>query len=238
MARIITSEIRQSNVFMVRTGHQVTLQAVGLQGTDHVIVEILGLDRGAPRGTFCCPNPTKPSEIISVTPLRCRNGARVILTKEFPTATLSSPQETPLRARVIADVTAVVTVDAEETEGVGCDTCACVEPYCASYPLPGGGYGYINGDFKDPEATVDVNACQGSGPTAWIFPTARFGATAPQYDCAGTLIGYARNASHCAIELSSVIPCAAKVDADHSVTSTTDEAATATATGPAVPIVT
>lgn len=219
MPRIITSEVRVSNVFYIRTGKQLTLQAVGLQGDDYVIVEVLGLDRARlpAQGNFCCDSKVPPSEIISITPLRCRNGARVILTRHFPFATLTSPQNTPLRARVVADVTAVITVDAEETEGSGCDVCACVEPYCASYPMPGGGYGFVDGDMKDPEATVDVQACDGQGPVAWIFPTARPGATAPQYDCTGALIGYAENRSECSIATSEAVPCVAKTTQDRSV---------------------
>lgn len=218
ISRIVTADRTISDVFTIESGRQVTLHAIGLQGDDHVIIEILGLSRAGPGGTFCCPNPAGPAEVTEALPLRCRNGARVILTANFPTVTLDTPQEVPLRARVIADISASITVDTVDTENTGgCDTCPCIEPYCPSYPLPGGGYGFVDGDMRDPEATVDVQACNGQGPVAWIFPTPRPNATTPQYSCSGAIVGYGANRSHCSMETNEQVPCVAKTTVDHSV---------------------
>ena len=85
--------------------------------------------------------------------------------------------------------------------------------YCASQPLLGGGFGYHISDPKDPAATVEIAPCPGdtSGtPTIWVYPTASAGATAPQYDCNGVLIGYGRNTSNCAIQC----PCPENIKGD------------------------
>ena len=85
--------------------------------------------------------------------------------------------------------------------------------YCASQPLLGGGFGYHISDPKDPAATVEIAPCRGdtSGtPTIWVYPTASAGATAPQYDCNGVLIGYGRNTSNCAIQC----PCPENIKGD------------------------
>ena len=85
--------------------------------------------------------------------------------------------------------------------------------YCASQPLLGGGFGYHISDPKDPAATVEIAPCPGdtSGtPSIWVYPAASAGATAPQYDCNGVLIGYGRNTSNCAIQC----PCPENIKGD------------------------
>jgi hypothetical protein len=208
MSEIISTDLRVSKPFDIKPGRQITIRALGLQDCDQVIVEVLSLTRAGPGGNWCCYTGPAQAEIFDAVPLRCRNGARVILTKAFPWATLDAPQQVPLRARVIADDLAQISVEMEETESVGCDICACVEPYSASYPLPNGGFGYMDGDFKDCEATVAVNPCNGDGPEVWIYPTPRPNATAPVYDCDGNVVGYAPNQSQSAIQVVPTIPCA------------------------------
>lgn len=208
MPTIITPDVRESQPFEITPGRQITLHAIGMQECDQVIVEVLGLTRAGPGGNWCCYNGPHQADITEAVPLRCRNGARVILTHAFPWATLNAPQSLPLRARVIADDLAQISVELEETESQpGCEICPCEEPYCASYPLPQGGFGFIEGDLRDCEATVDVAPCAGNGPVAWVYPTPRPGATAPVYDCAGNIVGYARNQSDCAIDTIPTVPC-------------------------------
>jgi hypothetical protein len=205
---IINPAIRQSPAFQIDPGKQITLHATGLQDCDQVIVEVLALTRAGPTGDWCCNTSVGPTEVTEAVPLRCRNGARVVLTKAFPWATLDSPQLLPLRVRVIADDLAQITVSKEETTSTGCGACACVEPYSASYPLPAGGFGFMDGDLKDCEATVAVNPCDGNGPEVWVYPTPRPLATAPVYNCGGEVLGYAPNQSQTAIAQHPTVPCA------------------------------
>lgn len=204
--QIVSSEQTVSEPFSIPSGKQITLMAYGLEDGDQVIVEILGTTRSAPSsGDFCCPGPVSLPEISTVAPMRCRNGARVMMTKDHPWVVLDGPQELLMRAKVITtDITATITVDKVESASTGCMTCACEEPYCPSYPMIDGGFGFIAGDMKDPEATVVLAPCPGDTitPTIYLFPTPRPGATAAQKDCDGNLIGYASNSSNCAIAMS------------------------------------
>lgn len=204
MTTIVKPGNALSQPFFIRPGKQVTIHAVGLQGCDKVEVDILDIEKaGDPKG-WCCVTEYGV-DITSTTPLRCRNGARVILTATHPFATLSTPQEIPLRVRVVSDDLADVSVYSYETAATGLDVCPCVEPYSASYPLVHGGFGFMAGDEKDCDATVEVTPCLG-GPSLWVYPTARIGATAPVYDGAGTVVGYAPNQSQTAIAAPATLP--------------------------------
>lgn len=208
MPTIITPDIRQSKPFDVKPGKQITLHATGMQPGDQVFVDLLAFTRAGPAADWCCQTGPYQAGITEAVPLRCRNGARVVLTSDFPWVTLNAPQSVPLRARVVADDLAQITVNSEEsTAASGCDTCPCTEPYCASYPLSAGGFAFAAGDLRDPEATVAVNPCGGTGPEVFVFPTPRPFATAPVLDCNGVVVGYASNQSHCAIQTGSAVPC-------------------------------
>lgn len=209
--QIVSSEQTLSDPFEIPSGKQVTLISYGLEEGDQVIVEIVSTTRALPSsGDVCCPGPVGLPEISTVTPMRCRNGARIVMTKEHPWAVLDGPQGIQLRARVItSDLAATITVDKIETSGGGCMACSCEEPYCASYPMTDGGFGFIAGDMKDPEATVLLEPCPDDliTPPVYLFPTPRPGATAPQKDCEGNLVGYAMNRSNCAIVLNNSGNC-------------------------------
>lgn len=69
--------------------------------------------------------------------------------------------------------------------------------YDASYPLPGYGFMYQPGDAVDPEATVEMNECNGT-VMGWLYPTPRVGATVAVRNCQGEILGYARNRSETA----------------------------------------
>lgn len=209
MTQIIAPDQELSSVFEVTPGNQLTLLAAGLQGTDSVVVEIVTMTSGMPAGNSCCPGQVTLPDVVAAVPLRCANGARIILTEAFPFAVISGPVKVPLRARVIAgDPSATVTVDLSEYPAAGGCCGDCREPYSASYPLDGGGYGFIAGDLVDPEATVEAAPCGGTGPTLYLYPTPRPGASAPQYDCAGTLVGYGMNTSTSAMIVPTRVPCA------------------------------
>ena len=85
----------------------------------------------------------------------------------------------------------------------------------------------MDGDLKDCDATVEVAPCSGAGPSVWVYPTPRPGATAPVYTCDGTIVGYAPNQSRTAITVSPTVPCATVTDteAGRNTQSTPDEPA-------------
>lgn len=209
--QILAADQTESLLFKIDAGKQITLIANGLASGDQVVVEIVDTTRGLPAtGDLCCPGPVSLPEIAGITPLRCRNGARVMMTAEHPWVVLDGPQEIYMRVRAVtSDLSAAITVDKVDTDAGGCMNCACEEPYCASYPLIDGGFGFIAGDIKDPEATVALAPCTGDvvTPTVYLFPTPRPGATAAQKDCDGAVIGYGMNRSNCAIVLNSVGNC-------------------------------
>lgn len=209
--QIVSTEQTVSEPFEISNGKQATLVAYGLEDGDQVVVEIVNTTRALPAtGDVCCPGTVGLPEISSVALLRCRNGARIVMTKDHPWAVLDAPQGLQLRVRVITtDLAATITVDKVESASNGCMSCACEEPYCASYPMTDGGFGFIAGDMKDPEATIALTPCPGDlvSPTVYLFPTPRPGATAAQRACDGTLIGYAMNQSNCGIILNTVGNC-------------------------------
>lgn len=71
--------------------------------------------------------------------------------------------------------------------------------YCASWPLPDGGYLYRTVDSIDPAASVPLNDCNNQ-PVLYGYPTSGAGHTIPVHDSAGAVIAYANNNSTCAID--------------------------------------
>ena len=65
------------------------------------------------------------------------------------------------------------------------------------------GFAYRDGDSKDPAATVQVLACDGT-TVGYAYPTARLGATVP-YEQNNVVIGFLKNRSECAPEASTVV---------------------------------
>lgn len=200
---IINSEARVSAPFVIEKGQQYTLFASGLANDDQVIIEVVTSTTAGPGGDFCCPGPVALPEVVGATPLVCRNGTVVKMTAKLPWVILGAPQGVQLRARVVTpDSDAVISVQKVASDSEGCMTCACdeaeVDKICASYPMFGGGFGFVAGDVTDPEATVVMTACDGKAPTVKLYPTPRPGANTPQYDCDGAVIGYAVNKSNCA----------------------------------------
>jgi hypothetical protein len=189
---IITSDTPQtSEPFSIVVGGQVQLHAYGLQASDRVLIEIVDATRSGPT-TECCPGQVALPEVSSAKVLRCRNGARAILTTEYPTLTLDSPQDVQLRARVEADDLAIVRVSLLESDASDCSTCHCVEPYAASYPLDPRGFAFAPGDAIDPDATV-LYTDEVTGDIVSLYPTPRIGATVAVRSEGDIVVGYARN---------------------------------------------
>lgn len=67
----------------------------------------------------------------------------------------------------------------------------------ASYPLPGKGFMFQEGDVKDPDATVEMTTCDGV-LMGWLYPKPKPGATTVVRACDGTVLGYAVNRSETA----------------------------------------
>lgn len=185
---------RVSEPFEVPVGGQVQLLATGLQGDDRVLVEIVSITASGPLPSECCPGPVALPEVNIAQVLRCRNGARVILTAAHPTVQFDTPQGVPLRVRAEADELSLVEVELQAVQASGCDACQCVEPYCPSFPLSPRGYAFADGDARDPDASV---AYQIGADVVYLYPSARIGAAVP-VRAGATVLGYAANRSDCA----------------------------------------
>lgn len=85
--------------------------------------------------------------------------------------------------------------------------------YCASYPLPGGGYGFVDPADMPPGAVLAIEACATGGPAVYLMATPTTNgvgypyATKPVRDGEGALLGYAVNTSDCAPEVHPVEEC-------------------------------
>lgn len=186
-----------SEPFQIPVGGQVTLLAQGLQATDRVIVEVVTTTSSAQGMDVCCPGPVALPEVATAVPLRCRNGARAMLTPQYPWLVLDAPQDVELRARLIADDLAIVTVMLGVSDSAACHPCECREPYQASYPVRDAegnllGYAFVSGAEEDPEATALLETL---APTVhlWLYPDSRPGASVPIFTTGGALAGYAVN---------------------------------------------
>lgn len=120
--QLISPEIQTSNPFTIPSGGQVTLFAHGLQGADKVVVEVVSITKISGGGSLCCPEPVSLPEVVNAIPLQltcsCETGP-VQLTAEKPWVVFDTPQMVSLRARVIADDTAVISVEMFETKSAG-----------------------------------------------------------------------------------------------------------------------
>ena len=184
-----------SEPFVLNAGEQAHLFAEGLQNDDRVLIEIVGTTRSGPLPNDCAPGEVALPEVFVSNVLRCRNGARAILTRNYPSLTLDRPLLVQLRARLEADDDAIVRVSMLRTDAVMLAApCDCVEPYCASYPLAPRGYAFADGDATDPDATVSYPV---PGGTVRLYPTLRPEATVPVRRGA-QVVGYALNTSACA----------------------------------------
>lgn len=199
MDKIITPLIGPiSEPFKIAVGQQITLVAQGLQNTDRVVVEVITTTPSAPGMDPCCPGPVALPEVATAEPLRCRNGARAILTASHPWLVLDAPQDVELRARLIADDLAIVTVSMGPSDSADCHACECREPYRAVYPITNDeglvqGYGFVTGPEEDPDATA-LLVTLAPGVSVWVYPTPRVGASVPVLNEAGTaVLGYAVN---------------------------------------------
>ena len=207
--------------FFIQTGSQITLQATGLSGADYVVVEILELSKTPESfGDPCCMILPVDVQVIRRIPLLCPDGTEARLTAAYPVGVLTGPQEVTLGVRVVADPSAVISVESRQTMASGpCTLCICdrVPPaptpppppppappvYCASVRLSCSGepgYGYHTNDARDPAATVLMAPCPGDNfaDAVYVYPTPGEGHTVKLVECDGTLIGYGVNRSACA----------------------------------------
>ena len=85
--------------------------------------------------------------------------------------------------------------------------------YCASYPLPGGGFGFVAPAAMPPNAVLAIEACDSGGPDVYLLPVPTTNgvgypfATKPVHDSEGTVLGYAVNTSDCAPQIHPVEEC-------------------------------
>lgn len=123
---IVSPNQSASKTFIIYPGKQVTLYATGLSGDDKVYVELLHLSR-APEfnGNPCCDISPVDIQILGTTILKCADGNEAVLTAEYPFFVLDTPQNVPLRVRVDADPSALVTVELQESDSDGCMACTC-----------------------------------------------------------------------------------------------------------------
>lgn len=175
-----------SELFELPPHSGMNLKADGLQGDDYVIVELLQVTSAGPQGGVRCPGPVSLPDVANAVPLRCRNGARHILTANHPFMRLDSPQIGQLRLRFHPEAgdqdveLTQVKVWQERASGLpGCADCQCVEPYRATYLIantPAGqtGFAYVTGDDRDPDATTEFTQ---DGETIYLYPTPRRNAT-------------------------------------------------------------
>lgn len=85
--------------------------------------------------------------------------------------------------------------------------------YCASYPLPGGGFGFVDPSAMPAGAVLAIQACETGGPDVYLLPAAMHNgvgypfATKPVYGGDGVILGYAVNTSDCAPQIHPVEEC-------------------------------
>jgi hypothetical protein len=191
---LLNPQAPSSGGFSIPAGGYVRLTATGLQGSDQVVVEMVDLTSpGLP--DECCTGTVALPEVIHADTVRCRTGERLILTSTHNWVVMVEPRSVTLRVRLItADIDASqVTVKAyshAEPYTDNCVACQCREPYGASKPA-GSGCVFVNGDERDPDATVQYAV----SPTqmGWLYPAPRPWATVQITDGCGAIIGYASN---------------------------------------------
>jgi len=124
--QIINENQTESGAISIPAGKQLTLSAVGLSGSDTVVVEIVTLSKAPEfQNNPCCDLVKANIQVLSSVPLRCGDGNAVVMTAEYPWVVIDAPQNVPLRARVVAEPDATVQVDMHITEGDGCMSCTC-----------------------------------------------------------------------------------------------------------------
>lgn len=86
--------------------------------------------------------------------------------------------------------------------------------YCPSYPLPGGGYGFVDPEARPPGAVLALEPCVASAePGVYLLPAPTTNgvgqafATHPVKDCEGNILGYAVNKSDCAPDQHPDVEC-------------------------------
>jgi hypothetical protein len=122
---LITTEQRTSEPFIITS--QVTIVAIGLQGTDTVEFDLVSITKSNPAsGDPCCPGQVVLPEHLLLAPLTscnscCEGEARVKLTANKPWIVMDMPQQIPIVARVVAPDDAVISVEYFETtsQGIG-----------------------------------------------------------------------------------------------------------------------
>jgi hypothetical protein len=126
MTTIISVNDVVSDTFEVPIKSQITLYATGLQASDHVIVEMVGMSGTSGGDDVCCPSPVSLPEVTSAAELKCRSGKTMRLTAEHPFLVLDAPQGVPMQARVVSDMPGFITVELiSDTNSSGCLACAC-----------------------------------------------------------------------------------------------------------------
>ena len=212
---------------------QVTVAALGLPAGAHVRFEMVQISSPMREqicpGSCEIPAVQFPLE-TAWQPLMCCEGQPVRVNAANPYVVLDAPQHVRLRALVVGYnfsaapfpgevivYPSTSTITNDTMRGCCADPVVIVPPPPAPPPLPVYcpslrldvcdcneiGFAYRDGDSKDPAATVQVLACDGT-TVGYAYPTARLGATVP-YEQNNVVIGFLKNRSECAPEASTVV---------------------------------
>lgn len=98
-----TTLTKTSAPFTVPTNGQMTLYAMGLKPEDYVEIDAVLFSTNALDPCACPPPSVRPPDVLDSVPLRCRpsDAAPIRLTRNRPSAVIDTPQQQPLRVRLI-----------------------------------------------------------------------------------------------------------------------------------------
>lgn len=104
----------ESDTFVIEHGSQMTILAIGLQGTDYVEFQAVYVPSLDPDTCACPPGQVTLPSVADFVTLKCC-GEPIRVTADNPVVVLDNPQRTFLRALLSADDTSGIRVWATET---------------------------------------------------------------------------------------------------------------------------
>lgn len=104
MQLLIDTNQTESEPFSIPDGQAVTLQAMGLQGTDKVSLFVVATTEGGPRGDVCCPGPVVLPTISERTPLADCNCSGTVAVIELTAAAPWVELRRPIGPKLVAVV--------------------------------------------------------------------------------------------------------------------------------------